>query len=331
MAPEISTKPETRPDERLTGDKVQRIVDAMRTCVAQRGIAGATFEHVSREAGVSRGLLHYYFGTKERLLIEVLRSDAETRIGALDQPLEAAKTADDVLDVLVAGAEEILQSDPGFYVLLYELFTAGRQNPEIRAELAQVYEGSRRHVAEILRRKEAEGVLSLRFDAETVRDLHVRAPPTARRCSASPTPAATTPSYSSSSAASSGTCWSRTSAGPTGRYGFRTPLLLAVLPTEPTRVALRRWTSGLGPAGEDPLHPPQRAQRAAGPQLAAQHRPPRVAAADRHVDPVAPRRLEREVGVGSLALDRLGVPVVDPHVPGRGVLEAPLDRQSACR
>jgi AcrR family transcriptional regulator len=167
MAPEISTKAETRPDERLTGDKVQRIVDAMRTCVAQRGITGATFEHVSREAGVSRGLLHYYFGTKERLLIEVLRSDAEVRIGALDQPLEAAKTADDVLDVFVAGAEEILQSDPGFYVLIFELFTAGRQNPEIRAELAQVYEGSRRHVAEILRRKETEGVLSLRFEAET--------------------------------------------------------------------------------------------------------------------------------------------------------------------
>jgi len=167
MESETRTAAETQPDGRLSGDKVQRIVDSMRTCIAQRGITGATFEHVSREAGVSRGLLHYYFGTKERLLIEVLRSDAEVRIGALDQPLEAATTAADVLDVFVAGAEEILQSDPGFYVLLFELFTAGRQNPEIRAELAQVYEGSRRHVAAILRRKESEGVLSLRFDAET--------------------------------------------------------------------------------------------------------------------------------------------------------------------
>src|SRR6266498_2029996 len=148
-------------------DKVRRIVDAMRTCIASRGIAGATFEHVSREAGVSRGLLHYYFGTKERLLIEVLRYDAEVRIGALDEPLEAAQSADQVLDVLVSGAEEILQNDPGFYVLIFELFTAARQNPEIQAELAQVYDGSRRHVAEILRRKQDEGVLSLRFDAET--------------------------------------------------------------------------------------------------------------------------------------------------------------------
>src|SRR5213595_275887 len=116
MSSEASISAETQPDERLSGDKVQRIVDAMRTCIAQRGIAGATFEHVSREAGVSRGLLHYYFGTKERLLIEVLRGDAEVRIGALDEPLEAAKSADEVVEVLVAGVEEILRRDPGFYV-----------------------------------------------------------------------------------------------------------------------------------------------------------------------------------------------------------------------
>jgi AcrR family transcriptional regulator len=48
----------------LTGEKAQRIVDAMRRSVAARGIAGSTFEQVSSEAGVSRGLLHYYFGTK---------------------------------------------------------------------------------------------------------------------------------------------------------------------------------------------------------------------------------------------------------------------------
>jgi AcrR family transcriptional regulator len=155
-------------ERELSGEKVQRIVDAMRHCVAERGIAGATFEHVSREAGVSRGLLHYYFGTKERLLIEVLRNDAETRITGLDEPLAAAKTTDEVVAVLVAGAEGVLQEDPGFYVILYELFTAGRQNPDIQAELAELYHRSRQHLAKVLRQKEAEGVLSLRFDAESV-------------------------------------------------------------------------------------------------------------------------------------------------------------------
>jgi AcrR family transcriptional regulator len=151
---------------RLSSEKERRIVDAMRQGVASRGIAGATFEHVAREAGVSRGLLHYYFGTKERLLIEVLRSDAETRFAMLDEPLAEAKTADDVIAVLVAGAEAVLQTDPGFYVILFELFTAGRQNPEIQAELAALYRTSQRHVADILRRREAEGVLKLRFEAD---------------------------------------------------------------------------------------------------------------------------------------------------------------------
>ena len=170
MPPESKTVGAALDDPRreLSGEKVQRIVDAMRQCVAERGIAGATFEQVSREAGVSRGLLHYYFGTKERLFIEVLRNDAETRIAMLDEPLAAAETVDDVIAVLVSGAEEVLREDPGFYVILYELFTAGRQNPDIQAELAELYQGSRQHVAGVLRQKEAEGVLSLRFDAESV-------------------------------------------------------------------------------------------------------------------------------------------------------------------
>jgi hypothetical protein len=73
---------------------------------------------------------------------------------------------DDVIAVLVSGAEDILKTDPGFYVILFELFTAGRQNPDIQRELATLYDQSRRHVAEALRRKEEEGVLRLRFDAE---------------------------------------------------------------------------------------------------------------------------------------------------------------------
>src|SRR5689334_19044355 len=64
-------------ERELSGEKAQRIVDAMRDSVAKRGAAGSTFEQVAREAGVSRGLLHYYFGTKERLLVEVVRRDAE--------------------------------------------------------------------------------------------------------------------------------------------------------------------------------------------------------------------------------------------------------------
>ncbi len=63
----------------LPGEKATRIVEAMRTSVAERGISGSTFDVVARAAGVSRGLLHYYFGTKERLLVEAVRRETEVR------------------------------------------------------------------------------------------------------------------------------------------------------------------------------------------------------------------------------------------------------------
>ena len=69
----------------LSGEKAQRIIEAMRSSVARRGISGSTFEHVAREAGVSRGLLHYFFDTQEALLVEVVRRDSEHRIARLKQ------------------------------------------------------------------------------------------------------------------------------------------------------------------------------------------------------------------------------------------------------
>jgi AcrR family transcriptional regulator len=155
-------------ERELSGDKAQRIIDAMRTSVAQRGAAASTFEHVAREAGVSRGLLHYYFGTKERLLVEVVRRDAELRIARLDEMLGRAKSVDDVLDVLVSSLTDMIDNDPGFFLLLYELFSAGRRNRDIQREVGQLFERTRTHVGAVLKAKENEGVISLRFEAEAV-------------------------------------------------------------------------------------------------------------------------------------------------------------------
>jgi AcrR family transcriptional regulator len=162
---EAATKAEGR---ELSGDKAQRIVDAMRDSVARRGAAGSTFEHVAREAGVSRGLLHYYFGTKERLLVEVVRRDTELRVERLDERLTPAQSVDDVIQALVASLTDMIENEPGFFFLLFELFSAGRANPDIQREVGQLFEKTRSHVAEVLGSKQEEGVVSLRFPPEDV-------------------------------------------------------------------------------------------------------------------------------------------------------------------
>src|SRR5689334_953964 len=140
----------------------------MRSSVARRGIAGSTFEHVAREAGVSRGLLHYYFGTKEALLVEVVRRDTEHRIARLDQPLGQAQSVDEILEILVADLQDSIQNEPGFWVLLFDLFTAGRRNPEILREVGELFNKTRSHVADVLRTKQSEGVVKPRFEIDAV-------------------------------------------------------------------------------------------------------------------------------------------------------------------
>ena len=73
-----------------------------------------------------------------------------------------------MIDVLLASLTDMIENEPAFFLLLYELFSAGRRNPDIRREVGQLFQRTRSHVAEVLMEKEREGVLSLRYDAEAI-------------------------------------------------------------------------------------------------------------------------------------------------------------------
>jgi AcrR family transcriptional regulator len=152
----------------LPTEKAARIVEAMRTSVAARGIAGSTFDHVAREAGVSRGLLHYYFGTKERLVVEVVRRECDLRGEQLDAAVAGAGDADAVLEALVRTFKDFIGEEPTQPVMFFEMLTLAQRNDEIAAELADLGRSTRRVLADALRAKSEAGVLALRGDADDI-------------------------------------------------------------------------------------------------------------------------------------------------------------------
>lgn len=152
----------------LAGDKAQRIVEAMRLSVGERGAAASTFDHVAREANVSRGLLHYYFGTKEQLLVEVVRRETEARLAGLESALADAHSQAEIVAVLLASLQDAIENDPGYYTLVFELFTAARHQPEIQRELGELFGRTRVHLAEVLAAKQRAGDVQLDDDPEAV-------------------------------------------------------------------------------------------------------------------------------------------------------------------
>ena len=64
-----------------------------------------------------------------------------------------------------------MEGEPGSQAVLYEMLSASRHSEEIRAELAELYRRWRAHLADALREKEREGVVTLDADADSVASI----------------------------------------------------------------------------------------------------------------------------------------------------------------
>src|SRR3954463_7353089 len=62
----------------------EKILTAAAKVIAEQGLAGVRMAGIAKAAGVSTGLLHYHFDTKERLFAEVLMW-SDKRSSAVDQ------------------------------------------------------------------------------------------------------------------------------------------------------------------------------------------------------------------------------------------------------
>ncbi|MBI4897649.1 MAG: TetR family transcriptional regulator [Actinobacteria bacterium] len=111
-------------------------MEAMRRCVARYGAPGATFEHVAAEAGVSRGLLHYHFGTKEKLLEAVMHRQTEIVTELMRAGAEASRNGDDAINALLRGTEGIVRHDPDVFLVAFEMIGHSRREPSLAESVA---------------------------------------------------------------------------------------------------------------------------------------------------------------------------------------------------
>ncbi len=128
-----------------------RIVDAANEVLAEKGYDATTFKEIARSANVAQGLIHYYFGSKDRLLLEVLKKASErTReemqrfVAAL--PEERPRRGMSVL----AQQKHRVSRQPEWYRLRYELFALGMRKPELLPSVGELLAKGRRGVGEVL-------------------------------------------------------------------------------------------------------------------------------------------------------------------------------------
>jgi AcrR family transcriptional regulator len=113
----------------------EALLDAAERVLVDAGYAGITTRRLAEEAGVNHGLVHYYFGSVENLLVRTLERFTERLITrqrdmyAADMPfLEKWRTA----------MRYLLSEDVAYEKVWLELQALGWNQPDLRERLARV-------------------------------------------------------------------------------------------------------------------------------------------------------------------------------------------------
>ena len=86
----------------------ERLLDAALACFVRDGIAATSLRRISIEAGVTPAMLHYYFGDKEQLLVELARERIAPAVARVRESLLTAN--DDIHSLVVAFVRGMMRS-----------------------------------------------------------------------------------------------------------------------------------------------------------------------------------------------------------------------------
>ena len=118
----------------------ERLLDAAVRLIAREGIDNVRIARIATEAGVSAGLVHYHFASRDALLEEAIEHSYE-RAGDMRLAALGEGRADSA-QRLQAMIDQCLPSDPGLrqdWVLWVELWLRGARDPALRPVAARLY------------------------------------------------------------------------------------------------------------------------------------------------------------------------------------------------
>jgi AcrR family transcriptional regulator len=114
---------------------------------------------IAARAGVSKGIIHYYFQSKQALFLAVLQGMVDDVISGCDRLHEELHTEDTLtrLNTAIDYGIDLIKREPLYYKIMLELWGETTRNAVFARVNAEFFRRYRDYLAEILRRGDAEG------------------------------------------------------------------------------------------------------------------------------------------------------------------------------
>jgi AcrR family transcriptional regulator len=151
--PGLGTRAERR--ERSSAQTRGRILDAARSCLLADGYANLSTRRVAEAADVPLSQIHYYFGSKQELILAVLAAENERLLARQREMFDTP----DPLWVRWELACDFLDTDveSGYVRILQEMIAAGWADEEVAAAVREQVGGWYRVLADVARREQEQG------------------------------------------------------------------------------------------------------------------------------------------------------------------------------
>lgn len=141
-------------EERSTAVEQDRRRDLLRATmvvIAKKGIEGLRTREIAALAGVNISTLHYYFKTKETLLLAVLREVIETLTSTLHKGSGVGRATDE-LHARLVGTFRSFRENPELATVLQELRLRSRRDSATRKAFRTLHAEWNQSIAAILAR-----------------------------------------------------------------------------------------------------------------------------------------------------------------------------------
>jgi AcrR family transcriptional regulator len=135
--------------------------------ICERGFGDTRIADVAKRAGVSSALVIYYFGTRDRLLVDALRFSEESFYEAAEKMLAEVTSLRERLSLLIKWTC-VPESDneiPGAWGLWFDLWAQAFRHDEVRAGRVELDARWRRMIVDALKSAEASDELDVEVDA----------------------------------------------------------------------------------------------------------------------------------------------------------------------
>ncbi len=137
MTKQKETDPVAPADQRLSReDNVAAFLDAAERLLVREGAAGISTRQLAAEAGRNHGLVHYYFGSVDELMLQALERFTDRVLERQRAMYESDLPFIEKWRAAMGFIEEDL--DSGYPKVWAELEALARNNPDLRARLVEV-------------------------------------------------------------------------------------------------------------------------------------------------------------------------------------------------